>query len=62
MFSWKEVFNNKPQGSILGGVLINIFINDLGEEMDGALIKFSDGINLERRSKSRSKKPSTGCS
>ena len=47
MFSWKEVFNNKPQGSLLGGILINIFINDLGEKTDGVLI--SDSINPETR-------------
>lgn len=32
IFSGREVFNHKSRGSILGGILVNIFINNLGEE------------------------------
>lgn len=56
MFSWREVFNIKFQGFIFGGILVNIFINDLSEEIDGMLIKFLDSIDLERRLKLRFKK------
>lgn len=60
IFSGREVFNHKSRGSILGGILVNIFINNLGEETDGMLNKFLDSTNLERRSKSSSRKISTG--
>lgn len=60
MFCWRKVFNSKPQGSMVGDVLVDNFINELSEETDGMLIKFLDGINLESRPESNSKKISTG--
>lgn len=36
-----------PQGLVLGSVLFNIFINDLEERVNSALIKFTD-FNIVR--------------
>ena len=44
--NWKPVLSGVPQGSVLGQILILIFINDLDDDLSSKILKFANDTKV----------------
>ena len=49
--SWKSLLSGVPQGSVLGPILLLVYIDDLEEGVTGNILKFADDTKLFRKTK-----------
>ena len=49
--SWKSALSGVPQGSVLGPILVLVYIDDLEEGVTGNILKFADDTKLFRKTK-----------
>ena len=49
--SWKSVLSGVPQRSVLGPILLLVYINDLEKGLTGKILKFADDTKLFRKVK-----------
>ena len=47
--NWKSVLSGVPQGSVLGPILLLIYINDLEDDISSKVLKFSDDTKVFRK-------------
>ena len=49
--SWKSVLSGVPQGSVLGPILVLVYIDDLEVGVTGNILTFADDTNMFRKTK-----------
>jgi len=43
---WRDILSGVPQGSVLGSLLLIIYINDIDDQINSRLLKFADDTKI----------------
>ena len=46
--TWCEVSSGVPQGSVLGPLLFNIYVNDIASQVNSTILQFADDLKMFR--------------